>query len=248
MSSTCILPLLCVLLLAPWSDIILPRCHQTVDGNAGTVSGLTNWICVFQATRMNHHGGSSRLAAAQGLAVSDDNLGASEGSGFELFSQFESVLQLSGDFTGGRGVRGRRTTRRAVYGNPDTLRKQQLELYHVAGMYGMLHCLMRALAWHLIAQNGTQHLDAYWYHTSHDTCHSIYVSHTISVGATQVDVAAMTCHAQSGEVPSASSTSIAHLCSSQDLPWSITVSTPVKPLEAKTTCQKSVTKAIVPLA
>lgn len=166
MSSTCILPLLCVLLLAPWSDIILPRCHQTVDGNAGTVSGLTNWICVFQATRMNHHGGSSRLAAAQGLAVSDDNLGASEGSGFELFSQFESVLQLSGDFTGGRGVRGRRTTRRAVYGNPDTLRKQQLELYHVAGMYGMLHCLMRALAWHSNCPE--------WYPTSQ--CILVYLS------------------------------------------------------------------------
>lgn len=114
--------LLALLILAPWPDQIYPDLvteQAYVEGQGVHMSVGNNHI--------------SRLASAQGLSVSDERLGAGEEAAFEIFSQFESVLELSDDFTGGRGARNRRTSRRAVFDDAQSFRRQQLELYHVAG-------------------------------------------------------------------------------------------------------------------
>lgn len=124
-------PFLVFLLLAPWPGRPFRSAQLTAE------QGWSN-IGSFSKLQASH--GSSRLASAQGLRASDENLGASERAGLDSLSQFEVLLELSDDFTGGRNTGGRRPGRQkggrngGVYVDSQSLRQQQLELYHVAGM------------------------------------------------------------------------------------------------------------------
>lgn len=142
MSTTSIVCLAILLLLAPWPSPVPQATHQTISHGLNESDHGSRCIPAVWTTTGHH--GSRRLASAQGLRVSDENLGASERSGLDLFSQFEDLLELSDDFTGGRrtgskNTGSRRGRARAVYSDSMTLRQQQLKLYHVAGTRSNLH-------------------------------------------------------------------------------------------------------------
>lgn len=129
--------LLLLVVLSPW-----PR-HLLLDS---TPSDTTQGVPPCTITASCRH---SRLASAQGLSVPDESLGAGEVAAFDLFGLFEDLLELSDDFTGGKGTGSRPTRSRrggsrskAAFEDTQSLRQQQLELYYVAGMS---HYLMVAV-------------------------------------------------------------------------------------------------------
>lgn len=122
-----VIPFLFFLLLAPWPDQHSNQAPGQGIHDVGSVSVL------------KANSGSSKVASAQGLRASEESLGASESAGLGSFDEFEDLLELSDDFTGGRGGRNRRpgggrNNNRGPYENEQTLRQLQLELYHVAGV------------------------------------------------------------------------------------------------------------------
>lgn len=121
--------LLVVLLLSPWPPQLSPDCHTPAD-QVDHIAHKYNIQTLVQAPCSQ-----SRLVSAQGLSVPDESLGAGELAALDQFDQFESLLELSDDFTGGRGRGGKSTgsRRKAAFEDSQSLRQQQLELYHVAG-------------------------------------------------------------------------------------------------------------------
>lgn len=126
-----VLGLVAVLLLSPWPDQTVPFLENHKDATSQLYDDHHAAVGQRPASA-----GRSRLASAQGLSVPDESLGAGELATLDQFSQLERLLELSDQFTGGKGRGGKSTggRRGAAFDDAQSWRQQQLELYHVAGM------------------------------------------------------------------------------------------------------------------
>lgn len=121
--------LLAILLLSPWPQQLDPHSQDLLEKLFGS-HHASNEPHATAASR-----GPGKLASAQGLSVPDESLGAGELATMDQLGQFESLLELSDEFTGGRrpGPKHTGSRRGAAFEDTQYLRQQQLELYYVAG-------------------------------------------------------------------------------------------------------------------